>query len=388
MRVALLSREFPPEVYGGAGVHIEYLAASLASLDSVDVGVYCFGAPRSSPLVAGTFDPWPAVTGGVGGGALGPVSVDLLMAQAVAGADIVHSHTWYANLGGHLAKLMHGIPHVLTTHSLEPLRPWKRDQLGPGYDVSLWCERTAIEAADAVIAVSAGMRDDVVATYPAVDPDRVVVIYNGVDPDEYHPVSDVDALVRHGIDPDRPSVVFLGRITEQKGILELLAAGPSIDPVAQLVLCAASPDTPAIEAQVRDAVASLSAARSGVCWISSPLPRPEAVQILSHASVFVCPSRYEPFGLVNIEAMACGAPVVATATGGIPEIVMDGETGYLVPPGPDFVATLAERINALVTDPALARRFGEAGRRRVLDRFTWPAIAAATADLYRHLIGS
>ena len=387
MRVALLSREFPPEVYGGAGVHIENLAASLAVLDSVDVGVYCFGAPRSSPLVAGTFNPWPAVTGGPGGGALGPVSVDLLMAQAVAGADIVHSHTWYTNLSGHLAKVMHGVPHVLTTHSLEPLRPWKRDQLGPGYDVSLWCERTAIEAADAVIAVSAGMRDDVLATYPAVDPDRVVVIYNGVDPDEYQPVAATDALVRHGIDPDRPSVVFLGRITEQKGILELLAAAPSIDPAAQLVLCAASPDTPAIEAQVREAVASLSSARSGVYWISSPLPRPDAVQVLSHASVFVCPSRYEPFGLVNIEAMACGAPVVATATGGIPEIVEDGETGYLVPPGPDFVPTLAERINALLTDPAVARRFGEAGRRRVLERFTWPAIAAATADLYRHLIG-
>jgi starch synthase len=323
MQVALLTREFPPEVYGGAGVHIENLASSLAALGSVAVGVHCFGAPRSSPLVSSSYTPWPAVTSGSGGGALGPLSVDLLMAQGVLGSDIVHSHTWYTNMAGHLAKLMYGIPHVVTTHSLEPLRPWKREQLGPGYDVSRWCERTAIESADAVIAVSAGMRDDVLQVYPAVSPERVAVIYNGVDPLVYQPTSSIDALIRHGIDPDRPSVVFLGRITEQKGILELLAAAPLIDPSAQLVLCAASPDTPEIEAAVASAVKSLSSSRSGVIWISSPLPRPDAIQVLSHASVFVCPSRYEPFGLVNIEAMACGAPVVATATGGIPEIVVD-----------------------------------------------------------------
>jgi starch synthase len=384
VRVALLTREFPPEVYGGAGVHIENLAANLAPL--IDVEVHAFGAPRSSPLVAATYSPWDALRGGPGGGALQPVSVDLLMAQGVADVDLVHSHTWYTNLGGHLAKEMYGIPHVVTTHSLEPLRPWKRDQLGPGYGVSLFCERTAINGADAVIAVSAGMRADVLETYPAVDPDRVVVIYNGVDPDDYRPDPRTDALVRHGIDPDQPSVVFLGRITAQKGILELLAAAQWIHPSAQLVLCAASPDTPAIQAAVAEGVAALRQHRRGVVWIAEPLTRPEAVQVLSHASVFVCPSRYEPFGLVNVEAMACGVAVVATATGGIPEIVEDGVTGYLVAPGPEFVPALAERINALVLDPETARRFGEAGRQRVLDRFTWPAVAAQTADLYRKVL--
>jgi starch synthase len=385
IKVALLTREFPPEVYGGAGVHIEHLAAELAPL--VNVAVHCFGAPRDSPLVAATYQPWAALAGGPGGGALQPVSVDLLMAQGVAGSDLVHSHTWYANLGGHLAKLMYDIPHVLTTHSLEPLRPWKRDQLGPGYGVSLFCERTAIVEADAVIAVSRGMRDDILSTYPAVDPDRVVVIHNGVNPDDYRPDPDVDALVEQGIDPDRPSVVFLGRITEQKGILDLLAAAQWIHPSAQLVLCAASPDTPAIEAAVANGVAALQATRLGVVWINEPLPKRVIVQVLSHASVFVCPSRYEPFGLVNIEAMACGAPVVATATGGIPEIVVEGETGYLVTPGPDFAVRLAERVNALISDPETARRFGQAGRQRVLDRFTWPAIAAQTVDLYRTVLG-
>ncbi|MDQ1391194.1 MAG: alpha-maltose-phosphate synthase, partial [Acidimicrobiaceae bacterium] len=307
VKVALLTREFPPEVYGGAGVHIENLATNLAPL--IEVEVHAFGAPRESPLVAATYTPWDALRHGPGGSALQPVSVDLLMAQGVAGADLVHSHTWYTNLGGHLAKEMHDIPHVMTTHSLEPLRPWKLDQLGPGYGVSLFCERTAITAADAVIAVSAGMRTDVLQTYPAVDPDRVVVIHNGVDPNDYHPDPRTDALIRHGIDPDQPSVVFLGRITAQKGILELLEAAEWFDPSAQLVLCAASPDTPAIQAAVAEAVAALRQRRRGVVWIDDPLSRLEAVQVLSHASVFVCPSRYEPFGLVNVEAMACGVAV-------------------------------------------------------------------------------
>jgi len=385
MRVAVLTREFPPEVYGGAGVHVEHLVAQLAPL--VEVSVHCFGAPRSSPLVAATYQPWEALAGRAGAGALQAVSVDLLMAQGVAGSDLVHSHTWYANLGGHLAKLMHDIPHVVTTHSLEPLRPWKRDQLGPGYGVSLFCERTALSSADAVIAVSAGMRTDILAAYPAVDPDRVVVIHNGVDPEIYRPDPGTDVLVRYGIDPDRPSAVFLGRITAQKGILELLAAARDLDPAAQLVLCAASPDTEAIEAAVAQAVADLRRLRPGVIWIDRPLHRADTIQILSHATVFVCPSRYEPFGLVNVEAMACGAPVVATATGGIPEIVVDGETGYLVAPGPDFVARLAERVNALVRHPETARRFGQAGRQRVLDHFSWPAIAAQTVGLYRRVLG-
>jgi starch synthase len=398
MQVAILTREFPPEVYGGAGVHVEHLAAALAALTSpaspssplVDVAVHCFGAPRSSPLVAATYTPWPSLDSSLpGAGALLPMSVDLLMAQGVAGADLVHSHTWYTNLGGHLAKLLHGIPHVMTTHSLEPLRPWKRDQLGSGYELSLFCEATAINAADAVIAVSAGMRDDILRTYPEVDPDRVVVIHNGVDPSDYQPDSAADALLRHGIDPDRPSVVFLGRITAQKGLLDLLAAAPAIDPSAQLVLCAASPDNPGILSSVSDAVARLSVESPGrVVWISTPLARPDTVQILSHASVFVCPSQYEPFGLVNIEAMACGAPVVATATGGIPEIVVDGVTGYLVPPGPGFVAELAARVNELLRDPPTARHFGLAGRQRVLDHFTWPAIAAQTAALYQRVVGA
>ncbi|MDQ1427734.1 MAG: alpha-maltose-phosphate synthase [Acidimicrobiaceae bacterium] len=385
LRVALLTREFPPEVYGGAGVHVEHLAEALAPL--VDVSVYCFGVPRLSPLVAATYEPWPALAGRAGAGALQPISVDLLMAADVGGADVVHSHTWYTNLGGHLAKQMHAIPHVVTTHSLEPMRPWKRDQLGAGYEVSKFCERTALEGADAVIAVSSGMRDDVLRIYPAIDPVRVTVIYNGVDATEYEPDPGTDALVRHGIDPDRQMVVFVGRITAQKGILELLAAARSLDSSAQLVLCAAAPDNPAIEEAVRAAVSGLRASgRNGVVWIDTALPRDETIQVLSHASVFVCPSQYEPFGLVNIEAMACGAPVVATATGGIPEIVVDGVTGYLVPPGPDFASDLAERINDLLRDPALGRRFGHAGRQRVLDHFTWPAIAAQTADLYRRLV--
>lgn len=387
MKVALLTREFPPEVYGGAGVHVENLAGQLAAHADVEVAVHCFGAPRSSPLVAAAYQPWDALTGGPGAGALQPVSVDLLMAQGVAGADVAHSHTWYTNMGGHFAKLLHDIPHVMTTHSLEPLRPWKRQQLGGGYAISLYCERTAILGADAVIAVSEGMRQDILATY-AVDPDRVQVIYNGVDPTVYRPDPEVGELTQRGIDPRRPSVVFLGRITEQKGILELLAAARWIDPEAQLVLCAAAPDTPQIEALVASAVSELRATRSGVVWIDEALPRSAAVQILSHASVFVCPSRYEPFGLVNVEAMACGAPVVGTATGGIPEIVEDGETGLLVAPGPDFERRLAEAINMVLGDTRMATHFGESGRRRVSERFAWPAIADETVALYRRVLGT
>ncbi|MGH9127343.1 MAG: glycogen synthase [Acidimicrobiales bacterium] len=387
MKVAVLTREFPPEVYGGAGVHVENLAAQLSARDDIEVAVHCFGAPRPSPLVAGTYRPWDALARGAGAPALQAVSVDLLMAQGIAGADIAHSHTWYANLGGHLAKLLHDIPHVMTTHSLEPLRPWKRQQLGGGYGISLYCERTSILEADAVIAVSEGMRRDVLATYP-VDADRVQVIYNGVDPAQYWPDPETAQLTARGIDPGRPSVVFLGRITEQKGILELLDAARWVDPEAQLVLCAASPDTPEIEALVSSAVRELQATRSGVLWIEEALPRSAAVQILSHASVFVCPSRYEPFGLVNIEAMACGAPVVATATGGIPEIVVDGETGLLVAPGTDFERRLAETINMVLGDAKMAKRFAGAGRQRVLERFAWPVIADQTVALYRRVLGT
>lgn len=390
MKVAMLTREFPPEVYGGAGVHVEYLAAELSQL--LDVGVHCFGQPRESALVAASYQPWSALGAGVGAPALAAMSVNLLMAQGGAGADLVHSHTWYANFGGHLAKLLHGVPHVMTAHSLEPLRPWKQQQLGSGYAISCFCERTAIEAADAVIAVSAAMKADIMSSYPAIEGRRVEVIHNGVDPDEYWPDPATGGLEGYGIDPDRPSVVFVGRITHQKGILPLLEAANWVDAQAQLVLCASAPDTPAIAAEVSAAIDGLRQHRDGVIWIEEMVPRPALVRILSNARVFVCPSRYEPFGLVNVEAMACGAPVVATAVGGIPEIVVDGETGFLVPVAVDaperLAADLAAPINQLVRDPALARRFGAAGRQRVLEHFSWPAIAAETFNLYRKVLGT
>ncbi|MGH8901831.1 MAG: glycogen synthase [Egibacteraceae bacterium] len=380
MKVALLSREFPPEVYGGAGVHVEYLSRELARL--IDLEVHCFGAPRPSPLVTATYQQWEALAGPRPHlSALRTMSVDLLIAAGVEGVDLVHSHTWYANLAGHLAKLLYEIPHVVTTHSLEPLRPWKAEQLGGGYALSSFCERTALECADAIIAVSEGMRADVLRCYPRVPPERVEVIHNGIDASEYMPDHGTEVLERWGIDPDRPSVVFVGRITRQKGLVHLLEAAPLLDPEAQLVLCAAAPDTAEIEREVRTRIE----ASNGVCWINELLPRPELVQILSNASVFVCPSIYEPFGLVNLEAMACEAPVVATAVGGIPEIVIDGETGYLVSPEGDLAHELAERVNALLANEALRRRFGKAGRARVLDRFSWPVVAQRTADLYRRL---
>lgn len=391
MRVALLTREFPPEVYGGAGIHVEYLARHLA--DHVEVAVHCFGQPRESPLVEASYEPW----GALADEALRTMSVDLAMAAGVAGADVAHSHTWYANLGGHLAKLLHDIPHVVTTHSLEPLRPWKAEQLGAGYALSCFCERTALEGADAVIAVSERMRADILECYAALDPARVHVVHNGIDTDEYRPDPGTDALERLGVDPDRPSVVFVGRVTRQKGLPYLLAAAPQIDPAAQLVVSAGAADTSELAGQVDALVEQARAHERRVVWIEEMVPRRDLVQIFSHATVFVCPSIYEPFGLVNVEAMACEAPVVATATGGIPEIVVEGETGYLVPfePGDDgygsprdpdrFVADLAERVNRLVTDPELAARFGRAGRERVIERFTWSVVAERTVDLYRRL---
>src|SRR5919201_5754036 len=396
MRVALLTREFPPEVYGGAGVHVEYLSKALTSL--VEVQVHCFGEPRDSPLVAGAYQPWPALAGKAPHlAALQAVSVDLAMASAVEGAAVAHSHTWYANLAGHFAKLLYEIPHVVTTHSLEPLRPWKAEQLGGGYALSSFCERTAIEAADAVIAVSSEMRQDVLKTYPAVDPKRVTVIHNGIDTEEYRPDPSTDVLERYGVSPSRPYVLFLGRITRQKGITYLLQASRMIDRSAQLVLRAGSPDTPEIADEFRRLIKDVQSERGEVVWIEKTLPRPELVQLLSHARVLVCPSIYEPFGLVNLEAMACEAPVVASATGGIPEIVVDGETGYLVPfeRGDDafgtprdphkFARDLAQAINRLLHDPELARRLGQAGRRRVVERFSWTVIAERTAALYRSL---
>jgi alpha-maltose-1-phosphate synthase len=395
-RVALLTKEYPPEVYGGAGVHVAELARALA--DAVRLEIHCFGRPRDDALVAGTYQPWDALAGDRPElAALRTISQDLLMVDGVAGADLVHSHTWYANLAGHLAKLVHGVPHVVTTHSLEPLRPWKREQLGGGYELSSFCERTALEGADAVIAVSAGMRDDVLAAYPAVDPDRVVVIHNGVDPDAYRPTDETEALERHGVDPDRPYAVFVGRITRQKGVVHLLDAAAHLPAGSQLVLCAGAPDTEEIAVEFRRRVAELASGPVDVVWIEQMLPRDEVVQILSHARVFVCPSVYEPFGIVNLEAMACGLPVVASAVGGIPEIVLPGETGHLVevdpgddplgtPRDPDrFARALASRIAELLTDETGAAEMGAAGRRRVEQHFSWAAIAEQTTALYRRL---
>ena len=393
MRVGILTREFPPEVYGGAGVHVEYLTRELAR--HIDVAVHCFGAPRESSLVARSYLPWDALSDM----ALQTMSVDLAMAQHLGETDVVHSHTWYANLGGHLAKLLWGVPHVCTTHSLEPLRPWKAEQLGGGYALSSFCERTALEAADAVIAVSQEMRRDVLACYPAIDPERVTVIHNGIDPDEYRPDAATDVLERQGIDPSRPSVVFVGRISRQKGIVHLLEAALEIDRSAQLVLIAGAPDTEELAAEVRALHARVQERRGNIIWIEKMAPRVDVIQVLSHATVFVCPSIYEPFGLVNLEAMACGAAVVASAVGGIPEIVVEGETGYLVPcdvrvDNPDpaaarrFAAGLAERINALIADPQRASAFGRAGRRRVIEHFSWESVAAQTVELYRSLLAS
>ncbi|SEG91552.1 starch synthase [Nonomuraea solani] len=385
MRVDLLSREYPPEVYGGAGVHMEYLARELRKL--ADVRVRCFGAGRAEPGVSAY-----RVPGGLEGAnaALQVLGVDLEMAAACQGSDVVHSHTWYANFAGHVAKMLHGMPHVVTTHSLEPLRPWKAEQLGGGYTISSWAERTALAAADAVIAVSEGMRRDVLAAYPEIEPGRVSVIHNGIDTAEYAPDRGLDVLEKHGVDPDRPYVIFVGRITRQKGLVHLLHAARAFDPEAQLVLCAGAPDTPEIAAEVSELVRGLD--RDGVFWIQEMLPKPEVIQLLTHATVFVCPSVYEPMGIVNLEAMACETAVVATATGGIPEVVADGETGLLVPieQGADgtphdperFAADLAERVNALLGDPGRARALGKAGRTRAIDHFSWERIAHRTLDLY------
>jgi len=389
LRVALLTREYPPEVYGGAGVHVTHLVEHVSRL--VDVDVDCFGPPRDDRWVR-AHQPWSALTSRrADEAALQAMSVDLVMASAARGADLVHSHTWYANLGGHLAKLLHGIPHVMTAHSLEPLRPWKAEQLGGGYALSLFCERTAMEAADAVVAVSAGMRRDILATYPSVDPDRVEVVHNGIDTDAWRPVPDTGALARLGIDPDRPSVVFVGRMARQKGVDHALAAALSIDRRAQVVLCAGAPDTPGIGAEMRAQASAVAATRGGVVWIEEMLARTDLAQVLSAASVFLCPSVYEPFGLTNLEAMACGLPVVATAVGGIPEIVVEGVTGHLVPFDPDpvtFVAVLAARVNGLLADPDRARAMGRAGRERAVESFGWPTVAARTVAVYDKVLAA
>ena len=400
MRVDLLTREYPPHVYGGAGVHVAELSAVLRR--HLDVRVRCFDGARTEEGVTG-YDVPDALA--EANPALRTFGVDLAMAGDVAGADLVHSHTWYANLAGHLAGLLNGIPHVVSAHSLEPLRPWKAEQLGGGYALSGWAERTAYEGAAAVIAVSAGMRADILRCYPQVDPAKVHVVHNGIDltgwrrPDTPEATARADEVVRGlGIDPDRPAVVFVGRITRQKGLPYLLRAAEMLPPEVQLVLCAGAPDTPEIASEVTGLVADLRRQRDGVVWIEQMLPRPDLVAVLSASTVFACPSVYEPLGIVNLEAMACGLPVVGTATGGIPEVVEDGVTGLLVPidqlqdgtgtpVDPErFVADLASALTSLATDPERAAAMGRASRQRVEDHFAWDAIAARTIEVYRSVV--
>ncbi|MGW0415616.1 glycogen synthase [Streptomyces collinus] len=380
MRVGLLTREYPPDVYGGAGVHVEFLARELSAL--VDLEVHCWGEGRGVGVVR--HRPWAVLDGS--NDALRTFSVDLSIAAALEGRELVHSHTWYANLAGHLAKLLYGVPHVVTAHSLEPLRPWKAEQLGGGYALSSWTERTAVEAADAVIAVSGAMREDILACYPALDPARVHVVHNGIDTALYRPDHGTDALTRHGIDPARPFVLFVGRITRQKGVPHLLRAVRDIDPSAQVVLCAGAPDTPEIDREFRELYEELSRVRAGVSWIPQMLPRADVIQLLTRAAVFVCPSVYEPLGIVNLEAMACGTPVVASRVGGIPEVVADGRTGLLVDVDDAFEANLARALDTVLGDPEAARRMGEAGRVRAVEEFGWDAVARRTAGLYEEIL--
>ncbi|HEY5224845.1 MAG TPA: glycogen synthase [Microbacteriaceae bacterium] len=393
MRVDLLTREYPPAVYGGAGVHVAELVRALRA--DVNVQVRCFGDPRDE---AGTTAYEIPAELADANGALTTLGVDLQMAQDVVGADLVHSHTWYANSGGRLAQLLHGIPHVVTAHSLEPLRPWKAEQLGGGYRVSSWMEKTAFESADAVIAVSEGMRRDILRCYPTIEESRTHVIYNGIDLQRWHRVDEPDLARSLGVDPDRPAVIFVGRITRQKGLPYLLRAARLLPPDVQLVLCAGAPDTESIMAEVAAGVEVLQSERSGVVWIDRLLSQSELAAVLSASTVFVCPSVYEPLGIVNLEAMACGLPVVGTATGGIPEVVDDGVTGRLVPiqqaddgtgtpTDPDrFVADLAAALTDVVSDRTAAGLMGRAGRDRAERVFSWASIADQTRAVYASLI--
>ena len=383
MRVAMMTREYPPEVYGGAGVHVTELVAQLRHLCEVDV--HCMGATRPGVSVA---QPDPALKGA--NTALSTLSADLNMVNGASNATVVHSHTWYTGLAGHLATLLYGIPHVLTAHSLEPMRPWKAEQLGGGYRVSSWVEKIAVDAADAVIAVSSGMRDDVLKTYPALDPNRVHVVRNGIDTDVWYAVEgrqDDSVLEELGVDLKRPIVAFVGRITRQKGVAHLIAAAHHFAPDIQLVLCAGAPDTPEIAAEVTSAVQELARVRSGVFWVREMLPIGKIREILSAATVFVCPSVYEPLGIVNLEAMACATAVVASDVGGIPEVVADRQTGLLVhyeASDPEsFERRLADAVNSLVADPGKARQYGRAGRQRCIQEFSWAHIAEQTLEIYR-----
>lgn len=399
MRVDIVTKEYPPEIYGGAGVHVAELVKALRALavseapegGSLDVQVRAFGAARDEAGTSSYVTPQELRGANA---AIQTMGTDLLIVDDVAGAAVVHSHTWYANFAGHVAGLLHGIPHIVTAHSLEPLRPWKAEQLGGGYAVSSEIERTAYDGAAAIVAVSDGMRADILRSYPHLDPGKVRVIYNGIDTEQWHPIEDAEALAGLGIDPARPSVVFVGRITRQKGLPYLLRAAERLDPDIQLILCAGAPDTPEIFAEVTGLVRGLQETRDGVVWIDRHLSRQELCVVLTAATTFVCPSIYEPLGIVNLEAMACGAAVVGTATGGIPEVVVDGVTGRLVPieqvsdgtgtplDADAFVADLARVLTEVVRDPDRARRYGRAGRERATREFSWQRIAEQTAALY------
>ena len=393
MRVDIITKEYPPDIYGGAGVHVTELVKALRA--QLDVRVLAFGAARDEEGTTAYGVPSELANAN---GAIQTLGTDLEIVPDVEGADVVHSHTWYANFAGHLASLLHGIPHIVTAHSLEPLRPWKAEQLGGGYAVSSYIEKTAYEGAAAIVAVSGGMRADILRSYPSLDPAKVRVIYNGIDVDAWHPVDDPGLLAQLGVDATRPSVVFVGRITRQKGLPYFLRAAERLPADVQVILCAGAPDTPQIMAEVEELVRGLQRTRDGVVWIDRMLSRHELCTILSAATTFVCPSIYEPLGIVNLEAMAVGLPVVGTATGGIPEVV-DGVTGRLVPIeqvqdgtgtplDPDcFVADLARVLTEVVADPQTAAAYGAAGRDRATKDFSWGSIADATAALYAEVAG-
>jgi len=400
MRVGLFTREFPPLVYGGAGVHVDYLSRELAR--SIEVEVHCWGPQHSDAgnLHVRGAEPWAEISNGTEGkfkGALEAFSLNLTQIKALESIDVVHTHTWYVSMAGYLAKKLYGVPFVLTTHSLEPLRAWKAEQLGSGYAMSSWMERTAILDADAIVAVSQGTKADIQSAYPQVDPKRIHVIYNGIDLAEYQKTEETQALTDYGVDPAVPYVLFVGRITRQKGVTHLVDAIHYLPPETQVVLCAGAPDTPEIAAELRQKVDAARAHHPRIVWIEKMVTKKEAIQLYSNCRVFCCPSVYEPFGIINLEAMACRAPVVASATGGIKEVVVDGKTGYLVPFDQDpvtsfprhpetFARDLAVRIQAMLKDPERCMRFGDAGRKRVEEIFSWTAIAQQTIHLYEQLI--
>lgn len=394
MRVDLLTKEYPPAIYGGAGVHVAELVRVLRK--HIDVQVRCFGSDRHEP---GTFAYRHAPVFDKANPAVQTIETNLEMLEDISGADLVHSHTWYANFGGMTASALHGIPHLITAHSLEPLRPWKEEQLGGGYRLSSWIERAAYEAATGIIAVSDGMRQDILRAYPQIDPGKVQVVHNGIDLDAFKSAHNNDLVRENGVDPDSRSVVFVGRITQQKGLPYLLKAARELPADVQLVLCAGAPDTPEILQTVSDLVAELRKVRHNVIWVEKHLSRPELIAMLSAATVFACPSIYEPLGIVNLEAMACGTPVVATATGGIPEVVVHGETGYLVPieqlldgsgkplDESRFVADLAQALNMALENPKL-NEMGLAGRKRVEEHFSWDSIGEQTIAVYKSAIAN